>query len=231
MFASFAPFDENEERSELSVNNNFRSYEELVNERCGINEREDYTTLFKKIKEKLFKMNTVMDINFADCPIVKQYRDDFNALKQNVCNVYTTLTNAETELNEAKEKYASFCESIKKCVNFVHNTGTADQNDILLRDILENKIDTYYTHLKIDELIKQYNIANLEFEKTKFKISTISNVVLPPTICQICLERQVDYFIDPCGHTICEQCKIKCEKTTDCHYCRTKKKCYRRLYL
>ena len=79
--------------------------------------------------------------------------------------------------------------------------------------------------------LNKYEEAYTEFEKTKIKISIISGTILPPTICQICLEHQVEYFLDPCGHTICKHCKVICENKPDCHYCRTKKKGYKRLYL
>ena len=57
-------------------------------------------------------------------------------------------------------------------------------------------------------------------------LSSISN----STICQICLENQIEYFIDPCGHTICKKCAEKTLNTPNCHYCRTKKNELKKLF-
>ena len=69
------------------------------------------------------------------------------------------------------------------------------ENDILIKDILETKVENYYEKLNISFLIKNFDEKHLEFEKTKYKISTITCTLLPTTICQICLENQVDYFL------------------------------------
>ena len=139
---------------------------------------------------------------------------------------------AENELKYAKQKYTNFCQSIKDCVTTLLNSGTVDENDESIKDMFERKIEEYYIYLKLDDLLKNFNTKFEEFEKLKYKISLIVGSFLPTTICQICLENQVDYFIDPCGHTICKACKLICEnKTTVCHYCRGKRNTYKRLYL
>ena len=59
----------------------------------------------------------------------------------------------------------------------------------------------------------------------------ISGTIIPTITCQVCLENQIEYFVDPCGHTICKVCKVECEKLKNCHYCRTPRNGYKRLYL
>jgi len=235
--SSFSPFYENNIENLNLLN---RTFEELVSERGDLNYhfsdesclRVDYNTLFEKIKSKLFQMNITLDLNITDCPIIKKYREDFLELKKTICDIYLDYMKAETELNEAKEKYTTFCESIKNCIHFIYNTGTQVEQDIVIKELLEQKIETYYLKLNIDSLQEIYNEKFIEFEKTKYKVSTITGTILPTTICQICLENQVDYFIDPCGHTICKTCKTVCEnKSLSCHYCRTIKKGYKRIYL
>jgi len=235
----FASFSEDSVNDILRPHIISRTFEELITERGDLNINftndsknfVDYTTLFDNIKEKLFKINNVKEIDITNCEDIKKFREDYHNLKKTICNVYMDLMDAETKLNEAKEKYTTFCESIKNCIHFVHNSGTEDENDLLIKNILEKKTDTYYISLNIEQLIKNFEKSYHEFEKLKCKITIISGTILPSTICQICLEHQVEYFIDPCGHTICKHCKIICEQLTDCHYCRTNKKGYKRLYL
>ena len=148
-FEQFATF--NEAFSEGGISSMNRTFEELITERGDLNfhfsnenrSSVDYTTLFDKIKEKLFNMdNSKKDLKINDCPIIKKYREDFTALKHNVCDIYMDLMNAETELNQAREKFTSFCDSIKNCINFVHNNTTSDESDHIVKEILENKIET-----------------------------------------------------------------------------------------
>jgi len=217
-----------------------RTFEELITERGDLNihfsnENKsvvDYTLLFEKIKEKLFIIDNKKDIKITECDDIKKFRQEIFALKNGICDKYIKLSTIESELNQAKEKYSSFCDSVKNLIHFVYKSETMEEeNDEKIKEILENKIETYYKKLNITELLDQYETAIVDYEKTKLKISMISGTFLQPTICQICLERQVEFFIDPCGHTICKHCKPMCETIADCHYCRTKKKGYKRLFL
>ena len=161
----------------------------------------------------------------------KEFKDKFNNLKKEVCDAYIALTRSENQLKSATDKYTSFCENIQKSVQSIITIGLNEDYDKELIKSLEKKIDLYYDNLNIPVLTEKYQIDYTNFEKIKFKISMISGTIITPTTCQICLENQVEYFIDPCGHTICKECKITCESSSSCHYCRTTKKCYKRLYL
>jgi hypothetical protein len=245
---SYAPFNEsNQVLSQFNEDGDYtltnRTFEEVITERENLNTYNTYNTcntcntyntyntIFEKIKIKLFQMNIDTGIDISDCPIINKYRDDFQELKKNVCDIYLDYMESECELNKAKEKYKTFCEGIKNCIYFINNTGTVDKNDITIKKLLEEKIENYYEKLNINNLIKKFDEKRLEFEKTKYKISTIAGCILPTTICQICLENQVEYFIDPCGHTICKTCKTIYENKSEyCHYCRTKKNVYKRVY-
>ena len=59
----------------------------------------------------------------------------------------------------------------------------------------------------------------LEYSYLKNILTDISSI-LPSGICRICLESEVTYFIDPCGHTICGLCKELSKSLTTCHTCR-----------
>ena len=236
-FNSFAPFNEDNLDTPSIIN---RTLEEVISERGEFlnihfsNEsclQVNYNILFEKIKSKLLIINNQIDLNISDCPIIEKYREDFLKLKKDVCDIYLNYMKVETELNEAKEKYTTFCESIKNCVNFIYNTGTQMEQDTLIKELLEEKIESYYIKLDIDNLIKKHIEKSLEFEKIKYKMSMISGTIIPTITCQVCLENQIEYFVDPCGHTICKVCKVECEKLKNCHYCRTPRNGYKRLYL
>jgi hypothetical protein len=46
--------------------------------------------------------------------------------------------------------------------------------------------------------------------------------------CPICITREVDVYLEPCGHTLCKSCsKVQ---NTHCHMCRTKIRSNRNIY-
>ena len=230
-FNSFAPFIDNIDLREV---NNYRTLEELVTERYeSINENKpDYTNLFNKIVSRLNNLEIKHYPDIFNCETVKDYKDFIYSFKENSSTIYMEFIEAENLLKYAKEKYKHFCDTIKECIKSINNSGTFNENDESIKDIFDRKIDEYYHSLKLDDLLKNFNTKFEEFEKLKYKISLIVGSFLPTTICQICLENQVDYFIDPCGHTICKSCKLVCEnKSTACHYCRASRNSYKRLYL
>jgi len=227
-FNQFAPFDE----SSIVESNVFRTFEELITERGEINSTSkiDYTILFDKIKSKLNNIN--LDFEF-DVNIEMEYTENVLAFKKSICDIYLNFMHSDNALKNAREKFTNFSENIQNCLTSIISADTEySQDDITLKSILNKKIENYYTFLDIDTLVENYNKNFKEFERVKYKTSLLVGSILPTTICQICLENQVDYFIDPCGHTICKNCKLVCEnKTTSCHYCRTQRKSYKRLYL
>lgn len=240
MYASFSENVWYDLNLNTNIQDNFRTFEELITERGEsfvvnhANTTLDYNKLFDKIKSKLCQIDRTydVDLNLFNCPSVKKYTEDILSLKRETCDAYLDYIKAESDLTIAREKYTLFCENIRSCIDSIRFSALVDQDDITVRDILEKKVENYYTTLNIDKLIENYNNKNEIFEKVKYKINLITGTILPTTICQICIENQVDFFVDPCGHTICKTCKEMVEnKSNNCHYCRTSRKGYKRLYL
>ena len=121
-------------------------------------------------------------------------------------------------------------ENIKKTITSIDICGINDESDVLLKELIEKKIDSYYINLNLDKLKNNLNISYNKLQETKQKINIIFGII-PVTICQICLENQIEYFVDPCGHTLCGVCKDKCVKvSSSCHYCRTNRNSFKRIY-
>ena len=227
-FNSFAPFDES---GYVGENNAFRTFEELVTERGEFNltSRIDYTTLFDKIKSKLNNINLDFEFDVHD---EMEYTENVIAFKKQICDVYLDFLHSDNVLKNAREKYVLFCENIQNCLKTIISCETEyNQDDVTLKTILENKIESYYTFLDIDTLIDNFNKNFKEFERVKYKTSLLVGSILPTTICQICLENQVDYFIDPCGHTICSNCKKNLTILNKCHFCRSRIEKIKRVYI
>lgn len=67
---------------------------------------------------------------------------------------------------------------------------------------------------------------NAEFEAVKAEYSAVvvkirSLNVVSRSTCVICFESEIEYFFDPCGHTICGGCMENYKHKRKCHVCRT----------
>lgn len=97
---------------------------------------------------------------------------------------------------------------------------------------------------KVDELIEMYKKVS-EFEDKKKELQTLeeqkaisdtitSEFKIQPNqagTCVLCYEKQIEVFLDPCGHVCCAECWKKADRgaRTPCPCCRTtvtKKKMY-----
>ena len=229
MSSFFAPFSETNDYYLENNNqfNQFKTFEELITER-GTENKVNYDTLFENIKNKLFDLKKIEATEIID---IGKFKEPYIELKKSVCDIYINFITSESELNEAKEKYSLFCENIKKTITSIDICGINDESDVLLKELIEKKIDSYYINLNLDQLKNNLNISFNKLQETKQKINIIFGII-PVTICQICLENQIEYFVDPCGHTLCGVCKDKCVKvSSSCHYCRTNRNSFKRIYL
>jgi len=222
----------------LPVNNSLmeRSFEQLVTERGSIQfsfiEQEPgfYKGVFDKLKESLFYSTDTYTLDHEKQALIDKKYDLVNGLntikelKNNVTKIYDRKLKLESEISKKESEYLKFTESIK---NFVEMLNDNDEN---LRDLLVKKIDNLKKDLDIDSLNTEYTEVINEFMYIKEIFKDLSSI-LPRTVCSICLENQVSHFIDPCGHTLCLSCKVKCNTTRHCHYCRVTKNGYRPLFL
>ena len=237
---------ESEPGSSSSSSNNYnRTFEQLITERGeeydvnnvnNINNNNSiFNNIFEKIKEKIFILGDC-DIELIESDrkkYSKKYEiEDINIIiynfKKNIVLLYNKKIELEIEIENKTKIYNDFLMNINSLITSIN--GIEHEDNKQLNTLLKNKIDWYYNYLNLDKLIsEQFDIIS-EFSYLKSTIknfNSISNTV----ICSICLEKQVSWFIDPCGHTICDDCKNKSEISANCHYCRHKKTKYNRLYL
>ena len=214
--------------------NNFtRNFEQLITERGDPVVQQNtrlYNEIFDKIKFNLFEIN-LPDINSLEEQ--NEYSKKYNtrtlnenivSFKKDIVGLYNKKIEFEINLDQAVTDYTVFCKNINEFLQKL-----TDQ-DTTLTNLLLTKIDSYYTQLNIKNLTDELTIINSEYIFLKKTIQQLSSIQLP-SLCSICMEEQVSWFIDPCGHTLCGGCKNKCIKTINCHYCRTPKNEYKQLFL
>ena len=96
-----------------------------------------------------------------------------------------------------------------------------------LNDSIKN-IDLYEKEKKrkLEDLEKYYDKLKKEIEKYKYLLKNVLNEnselcelhnIKSKLECKICMDRNINTFIIPCGHVICNLCI----NIQECPYCRT----------
>jgi hypothetical protein len=223
-----------------------RNFEQLITERGSMvaenevtTEQRNYNEIFENIKDKIFILQEHYEIellesekeNFSKKYNIPDVTSVINKLKKDVSILFVKKTELDITISERKNLYMLFCNNINsslKCINDMVPEKTNE--DIKLKEILQDRIEWYYKELGIEKLIDDEYKIKSEFEFLKKTMIQLSGISVPG-LCSICLEHQVSWFIDPCGHTICNNCKLNTEKNNNCHYCRSKKTKLNRIYL
>uniref|UniRef100_A0A6C0F6A8 RING-type domain-containing protein n=1 Tax=viral metagenome TaxID=1070528 RepID=A0A6C0F6A8_9ZZZZ len=145
------------------------------------------------VKDVYLHMNTQM--KKVDT-LEKQYKNELDTVHRNV----SKLTDFIDFLNIliAKHDDLDITEIVKGIRTIIHTLS--DNTSIkLLHDSykFESSLLQYY----IEHFVKPINGGNMG------------------TTCSICMQRSVNRFLDPCGHTICSECLQECQDS--CFICRS----------
>lgn len=215
-----------------------RNLQELISERSI--EQKVYLDVFNKIREKLFVMSESDDIELTESDVseftkkynITQSQETINGLKQKTAELYLKKTEQEIIVQERRKLFETFCTNISKSLQSIDGItqGQATEKDKQLRDVLEERIDWYYSKLELDTLIDEEYRLKSEFHFVKTSLQELSSIHVS-VLCSICMENQVSWYIDPCGHTLCETCKTRSHNKLTCHYCRAPRIKFNRLYL
>ena len=218
-----------------------RNFEELICERYDAESpiKHVYNSIFEKINEKLFICSEIDDTELTEKDIelfsikynMPQTSENISKIKREIAVMYLKKTENEVRIQESRRLFETFSTNISQSLKSIDEI-TKDEHtekDVQLKELLNERIEWYYKKLDLEQLVNDECIFKLEFQYLKKTLMNLSQ--LQPTTCSICMENQISWFIDPCGHTFCTNCKSKTEQNNNCHYCRTKKRRIHKLYL
>ena len=215
-----------------------RNFEELVTERCQ--DDKIYNSVFEKIREKLFISSESDDIELTELDKLtfnKKYnitesQNVISKLKLEIAKLYVSRTEHELIIQEKRKLFDTFCLNIQNSIKSISDITYNDcsEEDIKLQALLNERIDWYYTSLNLEKLIDEEYRLKSEFYYLKTTLIELS-ALQSPILCSICMENQISWFIDPCGHTLCDGCKTKSMNLENCHYCRAVRTKFNRLYI
>jgi hypothetical protein len=132
---------------------------------------------------------------------LEQERNDFIQQLTKLMNKPVIETKVENQ-NPAIEEYTNTIKNLKGYLLEIN-----ERYDSAEKRYLENSKDN-----------TEFESVKQEYSAAIIKIKSLN--VLSPRTCVICFESEIEYFFDPCGHTICGGCmdQYKCKRK--CHVCR-----------
>jgi len=213
----------------MNLENNFGSTSLTFS---SFNENENET--YNRIKLILDTNLNKTDLNLIEQEIKDKYsvdklNDSITTFKNEIIKLYEIRSKLENEYTLTKNKLNIFTDQIQSLIKSVDdiNLKTNNNDDSFKNDLL-NKLNEYKFIINIESIQLELQKVTAELYYLHSSISSYLSIQ-HPCICTICLESKIEYFIDPCGHTLCTNCKNKMNDT--CYYCRSKINIIRKLYL
>ena len=215
-----------------------QTYVEMLIERNQIESVQKFDSIFKCIKEKIFCIHENTESlteseseNLTTKYDIKNVKNTIDTLKKQLAQLHEQKIHLNSKVERYLNKYNNFLESVNSVTENMENLITDfTPQDEELSKLIVDRIEWYYNKLGIEDLLTQQKTINTEFRFLSETISKFSDIV-NPSICQICYLNQVAFYINPCGHTLCESCKNKCNTLKNCHYCRSQLYSFNKLFL
>ena len=240
------------QRNELLTNQNLQNNELLSNK----NKKESfYGSLFREIQNDFTKITEITEIPEQ----FKNFNELIEEYKKITCETYISLNESKEKLNVNKEKYSLFLEQINKVlcilksIEKISNSSESlepSEDDLLFKKILMSKLKDYSKLLNLEELQQQVERLESEFKSLTNILKSVNSIQVA-CMCPLCLDNKVEYFLFPCGHTVCGKCNNKNKLNNNnnnqlnnqlsnqlnnnikklCFYCRTEIQSIKTLYL
>ena len=164
---------------------------------------------------------------------VKYSTEVFNitvdSFKKELIKLNTLKNELEQEYSEKKgavDKISGKVQELVDCIVPVEAKTYIE--DYSFKELLYSKIVEYSMDLGVESTKEKLINVKKELACLKDSINSF-NSIQHPCICTICMEFKLEYFIDPCGHTLCKNCKEKLNNK--CFYCRNKITGFKKLFL
>jgi hypothetical protein len=137
--------------------------------------------------------------------------------KSKITSLWNQRCLISVDYEDSKANYMKFCSHIYESIKMLEQKATPDDPELIqFKKVMLSQLNTYHDQLNLGFLKQRFDEIECELGTVKSLINEVTEL-FPSSTCNVCLERQVMYFIDPCGHTLCEICKARC---TRCPMCR-----------
>jgi hypothetical protein len=129
-----------------------------------------------------------------------------------------------SEMNKVEMTYNDMKEDLTMLQNFANRV-----NDPVLLTELTSCIQNFTSDKKLQTKKEELSLL-------AGKVKAMENILVNTNAsryarftCPICMDKLVDVFLNPCGHTLCEGCLVRL-RDTNCPTCRAENVTSQRLY-
>jgi hypothetical protein len=172
---------------------------------------------------------------------VLSFQDKLNKIRFfNLGPADTDAPRIECNIFEMVPEYRS---AVDKLIDIQHRVDRAQKKINTVTDLIDKLdkthkyteslgeiIDQFIQDEKLDELRSEYTEATREFQKYQGAFALCKDAdILNKYMCFVCIERSINVFINPCGHTLCDECAAKV--SSKCPMCRGSIQTKNRLFL
>jgi len=190
----------------------------MSSERNIFNSKEIYCELIEKYENNLSNKDCVFtkqDLNFLENLIkIKNKISILSGIYGKHILLHQKMSDELEKLENLEEDYLQFFNEFKTVID-IECFKEDDNKWIHLEKIIQEK----------KELLKENNkqISQIQYEirllKTLTSEKDFSSENKISTICCICMEKEIEFSANPCGHIFCENC---CSKMLNnkCYVCR-----------
>ena len=233
------------QRNEL-LNNNIQLSDKTFHT-LQSNQKENetfYGKLFREIQNGINDSFTEIT-EISEKSRIPEKFNTFNNLieeyKKTICETYISLNESKEKLNVNKEKYSLFLDQINKVlksIEKINNSSEPSEEDLVFKKILMSKLKEYSQLLNLEELQRDVQGLESDFKNLSNVLKSVNSIQVA-CMCPLCLDNKVEYFLFPCGHTVCGKCNNKNKLSNQlsnqnkklCFYCRTEIQSIKTLYL
>lgn len=155
------------------------------------------------------KLNKLKYFNFTSAP------PSGSRIECNIFELLPTYRKAIDNLFEIQSKVERAEKEIAALTDLMGRLS----KDTSYTQKMQEIIDQFIQDAKLDELKASYTEAANEVQKYQGAFDLCKDAdIHNKYMCFVCLERSVNVYNDPCGHTLCDECSSK--TGTRCPMCR-----------
>ena len=202
-----------------SSNKSFNSYNNSLNSNNPQVILEEYEILNKSLENYKKQYEDLMANNAYFTNYLNQSQNNhFNVM--NIMNNYSINNNDNKNDNDVSKIYMNYNEKIRD-----NYKDWLENYYIPQKKAIENNIEI------IDEKISEFRKLFIFIINNILKSNDIIND--NKKLCPICFENEIDTCLNPCGHTLCNNCVISNRNwsiTNKCYSCRTRITDYIKIY-
>ena len=192
-----------------SSNKSFNSYNNSLNSNNPQVILEEYEILNKSLENYKKQYEDLMANNAYFTNYLNQSQNNhFNVM--NIMNNYSINNNDNKNDNDVSKIYMNYNEKIRD-----NYKDWLENYYIPQKKAIENNIEIIYE--KISEFRKLFIFIINNILKSNDIINDNKK------LCPICFENEIDTCLNPCGHTLCNNCVISNRnwRTKNCYSCRS----------